>query len=176
MSFPIRIFGDPVLKQRAREVENLDGDLVRLVDNMYDTMYEAVGVGLAAPQVGVQKRLFTYDDHDDDEASPRVIVNPVIVETKGESVFEEGCLSIPGLHFEIVRPELITVQGLDLDGNEVVIEADERLSRIFQHEIDHLDGVLMLDRLEPDERKAALKAIREHDLAQAARHDGAPRL
>ena len=174
--YSIRIFGDPVLKQRAAEVTEIDGRLARLAEDMLSTMYDAPGLGLAAPQVGVQKRLFTYDDHEDDDANPRVIVNPVIVETKGESVFEEGCLSIPGLHFEIVRPEFVTVQGLDLDGNEVVIEADERLSRIFQHEIDHLDGVLMLDRLEPDERKAALKVIREHDLAHAAREAGVPRL
>ena len=91
-TFPVRLFGDPVLRQRASEVEELDGDLARLVDTMYETMYEAQGVGLAAPQVGVQKRLFTYDIGD----GPEVIVNPEIVESSGEWIYDEGCLSVPG--------------------------------------------------------------------------------
>ena len=120
---------------------------------MYDTMYEASGVGLAAPQVGVQKRIFTFDVGE----GPQVLINPEIVEATGEWVYEEGCLSIPGFHFEIVRPKVVTMPGLDLDGNEVIIEGDELLGRVFLHEIDHLDGVLMLDRLDPDERKRALR-------------------
>jgi peptide deformylase len=174
-AFPIRIFGDPVLKQKAREVEELDGALARLVDTMYDTMYDANGLGLAAPQVGVQKRLFTFDAHEDEE--PHVIVNPVVVDSSGEWLFEEGCLSVPGYQFEIVRPKVVTIQGVDLDGKEVVLEADELLARVFLHEIDHLDGILLLDRLDPDTRKQALKAIREHDLVASARDtDDAPRL
>jgi peptide deformylase len=168
-SFPIRLFGDPVLKQRAREVEELDGGLATLVETMYVTMEEASGIGLAAPQVGVQKRLFTYEVED---SGPRVVVNPEIVESSGEWLYNEGCLSVPGLHFEIVRPRLVTLQGIDLDGNEVVFEADELLARLFQHEIDHLDGVLLLDRLEPDQRKQALRAIREHGFNGAGRGDG----
>ncbi len=176
MSFPIRLFGDPVLRQRAREVTDIDGNLARLVETMYDTMYEAIGVGLAAPQVGVQKRLFTYDDSDD-EAVPSVIINPRIVDSSGEWVFEEGCLSIPGFHFEIVRPAAVTIAGLDLDGNEIVLEAEDRLARIFQHELDHLDGILMFDRVDDDTRKMALRAIREHGLEGTAREDAAaPRL
>ncbi len=167
-TFPIRLFGDPVLKQRARKVEEIDGGLATLVDTMYDTMDEAAGLGLAAPQVGVQKRLFTYEIED---SGPSVIVNPEIVESSGEWVYNEGCLSVPGLQFEIVRPRFVTLRGLDLDGNETVIEADELLARLFQHEIDHLDGVLLLDRLEPAERKQALRAIREHGL-NGASHRG----
>jgi peptide deformylase len=167
-TFPIRLFGDPVLKQRAREVEEIDGGLATLVDTMYATMDEAAGLGLAAPQVGVQKRLFTYEIED---SGPTVIVNPEIVESSGDWVYNEGCLSVPGLQFEIVRPRLVTLRGLDLDGNEIVIEADELLARLFQHEIDHLDGVLLLDRLEPAERKQAMRTIREHGL-NGASHRG----
>ena len=149
MSFPVRIFGDPVLRQRSAPVDDLDGDLARLVDAMYQTMYDAQGLGLAAPQVGVLKRLYTYDLGD----GPAVLVNPEIVDASGEWLYDEGCLSVPGLQFEIVRPKLVTVRGVDLDGNEVVIEGDERMGRLIQHEIDHLDGVLLLDRLEPEVRK-----------------------
>jgi peptide deformylase len=173
-TYTIRTFGDPVLKQRAREVEELDGALARLVDTMYETMYEAAGVGLAAPQVGVQRRVFTYDVGE----GPEVLVNPEIVERSGEWTFEEGCLSIPGLAFEIVRPKVVTVRGLDLAGNETVFEADEYLGRVMQHELDHLDGVLMLDRLETDVRKQALRALRERELlgSAPAPRNGQPRL
>jgi peptide deformylase len=165
---PVRLFGDPVLKQRSREVEDLNGTLVGLAESMYETMYEALGLGLAAPQIGVQRRIFTYDVGE----GPHVIVNPEIVETSGEWVYNEGCLSVPGMHFEIVRPKVVTLRGIGVDGNDVVIEADEILARLFQHEIDHLDGVLLLDRLEPDERKRALRAIREQDLATIPRGAG----
>jgi peptide deformylase len=165
---PVRLFGDPVLKQRSREVEDLNGTLVGLAESMYETMYEALGLGLAAPQIGVQRRIFTYDVGE----GPHVIVNPEIVEASGEWVYNEGCLSVPGMHFDIVRPKVITLRGIGLDGNDVVIEADEVLARLFQHEIDHLDGVLLLDRLEPDERKRALRAIREQDLAAIPRGAG----
>src|ERR1051325_5275676 len=134
----IRLFGDPVLKQRAAEVTEVDGRLVRLVEDMIDTMYEARGAGLAAPQVGVQKRLFVYDLHDD--VGPRTIINPTIAASDGEWTFEEGCLSIPGLFFPITRPKTIHLVGLDLDGNEVSIEADEYEARVYQHELDHLEG------------------------------------
>jgi peptide deformylase len=158
----IRVFGDPVLKRPTAAVTDIDGALVKLVDAMYETMYEAPGVGLAAPQVGVQKRFFVYDVSD--ETGPHVIFNPEIVETSGEWEFEEGCLSLPGLAFDIVRPKLVAVQGVDADGNEVVIQGDELLGRVFLHEIDHLDGVLMLDRLDRDERKRAMRELREQGM------------
>jgi peptide deformylase len=159
-TFSVRLFGDPVLRQRANDVEELDGDLARLVDAMYDTMHDALGLGLAAPQVGVLKRLYTYDLGE----GPRVIVNPEIVESTGEWSYEEGCLSVPGLHFEIVRPKLVTVRGVDLDGKEIVFEGDELMGRLIQHEIDHLDGVLLLDRLDPDRRKEAMRELRRAQL------------
>lgn len=157
-AFSIRLFGDPVLKQRCPEVTDIDGSLVRLVDGMVETMYEAPGLGLAAPQVGVQKRLFVYDL--DDGTGPHTIVNPAITDSRGEWEFDEGCLSIPGLYFPIVRPKEIHLTGLDLDGNDVAIEADELLARLLQHELDHLDGRLLFEYLDDDQRKAALKALR----------------
>jgi len=158
----IRVFGDPVLKRPTAEVTDIDGRLVKLVDAMYETMHDAPGVGLAAPQVGVQKRFFVYELPDDD--GPHVLLNPHVVEATGEWDYEEGCLSLAGLAFDIVRPKLVTVKGVDLDGDEVVIQGDELLGRIFLHEIDHLDGVLMLDRLDNDQRKLAMRELREQGM------------
>lgn len=161
--YDIRLVGDPVLRQAASEVTEIDGRLVRLAQDMITTMYEAPGIGLAAPQVGVQKRMFVYDIHDDQ--GPRTIVNPVISETRGEWVFEEGCLSVPGLSWEIVRPKEVHLTGIDLDGNEVSFEADELLARMFQHEVDHLDGLLLLDRLDAEQAKDAKRVLRDRALA-----------
>ncbi|MHB8682032.1 MAG: peptide deformylase [Acidimicrobiales bacterium] len=161
-TFVIRTYGDPVLRQRAREVEEIDGRLVQLSQDMTETMYQAPGVGLAAPQVGVQKRLFVYDTGDGE--GPRTIVNPVISEARGEWTFEEGCLSVPGLSWAIVRPKEIHLTGRDLQGNEVSIEADEYLARVFQHEVDHLDGVLLVERLDEDQRKEAKRILRARAL------------
>jgi peptide deformylase len=163
MSLPIRIVGDPVLRQRCSEIADIDAGLVRLVDQMVEAMYAAPGVGLAASQVGVLKRMFVYDVGE----GPRVIVNPQIVESDGEYTFEEGCLSVPGLSFEIVRPDAIHLTGIDLDGNPVDIQTGEYLGRVFQHELDHLDGILLLDRLDPDERKRALRELRRRAEADA---------
>jgi peptide deformylase len=157
--YDIRIFGDPVLKQRAAEITEIDGKLARLADDMIVTLHDAPGLGLAAPQIGVQKRLFVYDLYD--EGGPKVILNPKIAEARGEWAYDEGCLSVPGLSWEIVRPKEVLLTGWDLDGNEVAVEADEVTARLFQHELDHLDGVLLLDRLQPAERKQAMKTLRQ---------------
>ncbi|MEX2659396.1 MAG: peptide deformylase [Acidimicrobiales bacterium] len=169
--YSIRIVGDPVLRQRATEIADIDGRLAQLAEDMIVTMYDAPGAGLAAPQVGVQKRLFVYDAHDDTGA--HVIVNPTITESRGEWAFEEGCLSVPGLSWDIVRPNEVHLTGWDLDGNELSIEADEYLGRIFQHELDHLDGILLLERLDEDARKAALRTLREQQLSAATLEAGA---
>jgi peptide deformylase len=161
--YEIRVIGDPVLRARAAEVTDIDGKLAQLADDMLTTMYEAPGLGLAAPQVGVQKRLFVYDVGE----GPQTIINPEIVETRGEWEFDEGCLSIPGLAFELVRPKEVHLTGYDLDGNEVSIEADELLARAFQHEMDHLDGVLFIERLDEESRRAAMRIIREQRLSAA---------
>jgi len=152
----IRTFGDPVLKSAASEVTNIDGKIVALTEMMFKVMYEAPGLGLAGPQIGVQKQIFVYDV----DEGPHVLLNPVIVESSGEWVYDEGCLSIPGLYVEILRPKNVLVRGISLDGNTVEIEADELLARLFQHEIDHLNGVLMFDRMLPDQRKKALAEYR----------------
>ena len=152
MAHEIRIYGDPVLKTHATEVTNIDGALVRLAEEMIEVMYEAPGVGLAAPQIGIQKQMFVYDVGD----GPNTLINPVIVESNGEWVYDEGCLSIPGLYVEIVRPKQVLLRGVDLDGNEVEIEADEVAARAFQHELDHLHGVLMFERMTPEQRKEAM--------------------
>ncbi len=156
----IRQYGDPVLKERTRDVENIDGSIASLVESMIETMYAAPGTGLAANQVGVQRRIFVYDIGD----GPTTIINPQIVESDGEWVFDEGCLSVPGLSWDIVRPNAVHLVGLDLDGNEVSIEATELEGRVFQHELDHLDGILLVERLDDDQRKEALKILRARTL------------
>jgi peptide deformylase len=158
--YSIRVVGDPVLRSRASEVTDIDGRLAKLARDMFETMYEAPGIGLAAPQVGVGKRMFVYDLEPEERAKPRVLVNPRITESRGEWSYDEGCLSIPGMTFEIVRPREVHVVGYDLDGREVSIEADELTARLFQHELDHLDGVLMTERMDPDTKKVALREIR----------------
>jgi peptide deformylase len=159
-TYPIRLFGDPVLRQRATEIENVDGSLVRLAEDMIQTMYDAPGVGLAAPQVGVQRRLFVYDVGD----GPFAVVNPEIVESSGEWLYQEGCLSIPGLSWDLLRPKEVHLRGFDLDGEEIDIEADELLARCFQHEMDHLNGVLIVERLEADIRREAMRVLRNRAL------------
>jgi len=169
-SHEIRIIGDPVLRTPAVDVTDVDGALVRLCEDMFETMYEAPGIGLAAPQVGVQKRFFVYD-HGEDAG---VILNPRIVESDGEWAFEEGCLSVPGLSWEIIRPRTIHLVGVDLDGNELSIEADELEARLFQHELDHLDGVLLVDHLDDDQRREARRALNELAMARTGPAAGLP--
>ena len=159
MSYDIRTFGDPVLKTCAAEITNIDAKLIKLTDEMFEIMYQAPGLGLAAPQIGVKKQLFVYDVDD----QPQVLINPKIVESSGEWVYDEGCLSIPGLYVEMLRPKLVLVEATNLDGNTIQIEADELLARLFQHEIDHLQGVLMFERMTPDQRKQALAEYRRRE-------------
>jgi peptide deformylase len=155
--YSIRLYGDPVLRQATGDISQIDGNLKQLADDMIETMYAAPGVGLAAPQIGVQKRMFVYDAGE----GPLTVINPKITESSGEWTFDEGCLSVPGLSWSIVRPREIHVEGIDIDGNEIVIEAEEYLARVFQHEIDHLDGVLLIERLDPDQRKQAMRTLRQ---------------
>lgn len=161
MSAPYRIrqYGDPVLKQVAKEVTDIDGALVRLVDDMLETMYDEPGLGLAAPQVGVRKRMFVYDLEEGE--APSVLINPEIIESDGEWEYLEGCLSVRGLSWTITRPKLIHIRGRDLDGNEVNIEADELAARLFQHEMDHLNGVLLVEHLDDEQKREAKKILRQ---------------
>ncbi len=157
MSYSIRTYGDPVLKTQAAPVTDVDGKVIRLVDDMFDTLVDTGnGLALAAPQVGVQKQVVVWDLGDD----PLAIINPEIVESDGEWTYDEGCLSIPGLYVEMLRPKRVLVRGVDLDGEIIEIEADELEARMFQHEIDHLNGVLMFDRMTSDQRKQAVAEYR----------------
>ena len=165
MSHQIRVFGDPVLKTKAAEIADIDGALVRLADEMLEVMYAAPGLGLAAPQIGVQKQIVVWDLDEE----PMAIINPQIVESSGEWVYEEGCLSIPGLYVEIVRPKTVLVRGVDADGNPGEWEADEIEARMFQHELDHLNGVLMFDRMTPDQRREAMDEYRRISEGRPAR-------
>jgi peptide deformylase len=168
MSYTIRTYGDPVLKTVASAVEDVDGKVVRLVGEMFDTLVESGnGLALAAPQIGVRKQVVVWDFGED----PTAIVNPEIVESDGEWVYDEGCLSIPGLYVEMLRPKEVLVRGIGLDGEEIEIEADELEARMFLHEIDHLQGVLMFDRMTAGQRKAALIEFRrlEEEAAAEAR-------
>jgi len=161
-TFSIRVFGDPVLREPAAEVTEFDDALAQLAEDMLETMYEAPGIGLAAPQIGVQKRLFVYDI--DDEQGPGAIVNPTLTGHAGEWDFTEGCLSVPGLAWPILRPKTVHLTGFDLDGSPLSIEADELLARLFQHEVDHLEGTLLLVRLDRDQRKDAMRILRRRAL------------
>ena len=153
MSYQIRTFGDPVLASQAAAVTDIDGKIVRIVEEMFDTLYDSdSGIGLAAPQVGIQRQIFVWDMDDE----PMVILNPTIVESDGEWVYDEGCLSIPGLYVEMTRPKTVLMKGIDMNGNEISLEADELEARLFQHELDHLNGVLMFDRMQPEQRKQAI--------------------
>lgn len=154
MTYDIRTFGDPVLLTQSAAITNIDGKLVRLVEGMFETLYQSdSGIGLAAPQVGVQRQIFVWDMGE----KPLVILNPKIVESDGEWVYSEGCLSIPGLYVELTRPKKVLMTGIDLNGSEISFEADELEARLFQHELDHLNGVLMFDRMQPEQREQAMK-------------------
>jgi len=163
----IRLFGDPVLKERAAPVSEFGPDLARFGDDLLETMRAAAGVGLAAPQVGVLKRMFAYDVGVDEETGEHpfgVLVNPVVTRREGEQNGEEGCLSLPGIYYDCVRAMEVTVAAQDVRGTAVTLDGSGLLARVFQHEIDHLDGVLFLERLSRSDRKQALKQWRERDL------------
>jgi len=165
----IRLLGDPVLRTPAAPVTTFDKELRNLVRDLRETMLDAPGAGLAAPQIGVSLRVFTYDV-DDAEGH---LVNPVLVTMSEEQQDgDEGCLSLPGLNFPLKRSANVVAAGFNMYGDPVTIEGSEVLARCLQHETDHLDGVLFIDRMDTPRRRAALRALREAPWAQ----DGAPRV
>lgn len=173
MIMPIRTLGDPVLKTPTKPVEEFDGALHRLARDMIETMYDAPGVGLAAPQVGRSLSLFVFDDG---ETGPMVMANPELGDAAGDVVAEEGCLSIPGPFHPTHRFATITCRGQDLDGRSYEMRGEGLLARIFQHETDHLHGTLFVDRLDADGRRSVLAELRRIELGLAeprkrARHD-----
>ncbi len=156
---PIRLFGDPVLRQRATEVTDYDRELRKLVADLTDTMVAAPGAGLAAPQIGVGLRVFTW--HVDGELGH--LVNPTLELSEEQQHGAEGCLSIPELTFECLRALSVVANGFDMYGEPVTVRGSDLLARAIQHETDHLDGVLFVDKLDPETRKQAMRAIRESE-------------
>lgn len=142
--YSIVTIGDPILKQVAKPIKNINDSVIRLLDNLRDTMREMNGAGLAAPQIGVPKRAIVVDDGN----NYYEMINPEIIEGEGEVPSLEGCLSIPGKQGLVKRMKKVRVRGLDRSGKEILIEAEDLLARAFQHEIDHLDGILFIDRAE----------------------------
>lgn len=167
---PILFYPDKRLRDPGEEVEQFDAALRELVDDMAETMYAAPGVGLAAPQIGVSKRLFIVDvaTGDEEPSDLRVFINPEIVEADGDTTFNEGCLSFPGIHEEIDRAERIKVRALDRDGKPFELEAEGLLAIAIQHENDHLDGKLMIDRLSVLRRRLVHRAMSKRAAVDAA--------
>ncbi len=147
----IRTLGDPVLTKKAKPVKEVNEKLLDLVDDMLETMYEANGVGLAAPQIGVLKRLVVIDVSPEGE-EPIILLNPEIISTSGSQTGDEGCLSVPGKSGTVTRPNEVTVRAMDLEMNEFEITGTELLARAFCHEIDHLDGIVYVDKVEGELR------------------------
>ncbi|SFR79155.1 peptide deformylase [Agromyces sp. CF514] len=157
---PIRLFGDPVLKTVSAPVEQVDERVRSLVTDLLDSVRVPGRAGVAASQIGVNLRAFSYNV----DGEVGYIINPVVVETSGDlELIDEGCLSVPGLWQKTPRYPFARVRGIDLDGNEIELSGEGLMAQALQHECDHLDGLLYLDRLEKDERRAAMRAVRESD-------------
>jgi peptide deformylase len=159
---PILKFGDTILHGPAAEVGNITADVLKLIDDMIDTMYAAPGIGLAAPQVGAPLRIFVIDlslGHNAGELM--TFINPIFVERDGMQLEEEGCLSVPGFNATVARPLRAVVKGLDRHGQEIIVEGKDLMARAFQHEMDHLDGMLFLDRVRGIKRDLIVKKIRK---------------
>ena len=171
----IVLFPDDVLTQKCDPVDEVDDSIRQLVDDMVETMYDAPGVGLAAPQIGVPLRITVIDPTaGEEEDNLYVLINPEIIEVDGRITWEEGCLSIPGVYEKINRAARVKVRALDRDGNPYEVEAEELLSVCIQHEIDHLDGVLFLDRMSRLKRRIAVKKYKKHlaKLKKAEQEEG----
>jgi peptide deformylase len=159
----IRIIGDPVLTRTAAPVERVDEEIVRLARDMVETLHAAPGIGLAAPQVGVGKRVIVVDlSVGVDRDALHVLVNPEILEKEGEAVCEEGCLSVPDIREKVTRPYRVVVRGLDLEGRTVEIEGEDLLARAFCHELDHLDGILFVEKLSALKRTLIRKKLKKN--------------
>jgi peptide deformylase len=164
----VRKYGDPTLRRRAEPVGAITPEIRTIVAAMVDTMYDEVGIGLAAPQVGISLRLIVVGDEETREA--RALINPVITEQSGQATAEEGCLSIPGIFAPVTRSAWVRVEALDLGGQTVKMDARGLLARVLQHEIDHLDGVLFIDRLDPVTRDRIKRKIKKEGLSEGASH------
>jgi len=162
MTRPILTYGHPILRKATQPVADLNGDLDQLIDDMVETMYAAPGLGLAANQVGSLHRVFVANPSEDrDPSKLLVVINPDLVESDGELVTEEGCLSIPDFREDVRRARRVLVRGLDRNGRPIEVEGEDQLARIFQHELDHLNGVLFVDRLSPAKRDILLRKLKK---------------
>lgn len=162
----IVLLGDPILRERAAEVDAFGGELPGLVADMFVTMAAAEGAGLAAPQVGVGRRVIVVDvpagEDEGEEGARLALVNPVVVETgRARARESEGCLSVPGVHEVVSRPDRVVIEGMDPEGTPLRVEASGLLSRVLQHEVDHLDGVLFFDRISPLKRRMLLRKYKK---------------
>jgi len=161
---PIKIYGDPVLRKQAKEIIKVDENIRKLAFDMLKTVKEAGGIGLAANQIGEEKKLFVIDrsffSASPEENSPLIVINPVLVEARGEQTSEEGCLSIPGTYADVTRQMEVLVKGIDLDEKEIEIEGKGFLSRVLLHEIDHLNGLLFIDHLSSIRRRLLAKKLK----------------
>ena len=164
----VRKYGDSVLRRKAAEITEVTPDLRKNIADMVDTMYDEAGIGLAAPQVGISLRLMVVGH--DERRAPRALINPAIVDRDGQVTAEEGCLSIPGVFAQITRSEWVDVEATDVDGQPVKIHGRGLLARVLQHEIDHLDGVLFIDRLDPVTRDRIKRRIKKEGLPEDAPH------
>lgn len=164
----VRKYGDPALRRRARPVEAVTAEIRKTIADMIDTMYDEVGIGLAAPQVGISLRIMVVGDEEGREA--QALINPVIGEQGGQATAEEGCLSVPGVFAPVTRAEWVKLEALDADGAPVVTTAHGLRARVLQHELDHLDGVLFIDRLDPVTRDRIKRKIKKEGFPEEARH------
>lgn len=159
---PVLLYGSPIIRQKSLPVTNIDETIQQLIDDMIETMYAAPGVGLAAPQVGRLSRVIVLNPSErQDPNSLLALINPELVEVEGEVVEEEGCLCIPDLRERVVRHRRALVRGYDRNGKEVEVEGTDLLARIFQHEVDHLDGILFIDRLSPVKRDIVKRKLKK---------------
>jgi peptide deformylase len=162
----ILLIGDPILTRKSAPVERVDEEIVRLARDMVETVHAAPGVGLAAPQLGVGKRVIVVDlSVGEDEGALHVLVNPEILSKEGEAVCEEGCLSVPDIREKVSRPYRVVVRGLDLEGRNVEVEGEDLLARALCHEIDHLDGILFVEKLSALKRKLIKNKLKKNAAA-----------
>jgi peptide deformylase len=166
---PLIILPDPLLRQLSKPIEQVDSEITRLADDMLETMYDAPGIGLAAIQIGVPRRMLVIDvSREEEENRPLVFINPQIVKSSDErSVYEEGCLSIPDYYAEVERPAVVTVSYVDREGKEQMLDADGLLATCLQHEIDHLNGVLFIDHISRLKREMVIKKFTKAAKARA---------
>jgi peptide deformylase len=162
----VRLYGDPILRRKAMHVQEVTPELRRLISDMVETMFHQVGIGLAAPQVGIPYRLLVMDDG---KGGARALVNPVITQRSGSVVDEEGCLSLPGIYADVERSKSVTIEATDEDEQPINIEATGMQARVIQHEMDHLDGILFIDHLSPVARDRIKQKIQKHGFPKERR-------